>query len=92
VVLVDYLCAEQVVPLTVISLVVELEQSELAPLMRSLIDQSLVVVVDGSYGLSSPIKNAIERVKGILDNASYQGICSKLTKMFWETPDAAPSL
>ena len=55
-------------------------------------DQSLVVVVDGNYGLSSPIKNAIERVKGLLDKLTYQGICTKLTKTFWDCEDAAPSL
>jgi tetratricopeptide (TPR) repeat protein len=87
-----YLCTEQVVPLTVLSLVVGLDPGELAPHLRSLMDQSLVVVVDSSYGLSSPIKSAIERVKGGLDKGTYQNICAKLTRTFWEGKDAAPSI
>jgi predicted Zn-dependent protease len=41
---------------------------------------------------SSPIKSAIERVKGSLDKHAYRAICSKLTKTYWEGEDAAPDL
>jgi tetratricopeptide (TPR) repeat protein len=85
-----YLCSEQVVPLSVIALAVGLTAKEVAPMLRNLIEQSLVVVVDDNYGLSSPIKGAIERVRGNLDTNTYLSICKKLTKEFWEGEDAAP--
>jgi len=87
-----YLCTEQVVPLSVISFVVAMEPNEVAPLLRNLIDQSLVTVTDDNYGLSSPIKNAVERVKGGLDKTTYSNICSKLTEAFWKGEDAAPNI
>lgn len=87
-----YLSSELVVPLSVIALAANLDVQEAAAIVRNLIEQSLVMVVNDQYGLSSPIRYAIERVKGNLDSAAYASICERLTKEFWETEDAAPSI
>jgi hypothetical protein len=88
----QYLGSEQLVPFSIIPLVVGADPSEVAPMLRNLIERSLVVMVGDSYCLSSPIRSAVENVKGNLDGATYRGICGKLTKAFWEGPDAAPSI
>jgi tetratricopeptide (TPR) repeat protein len=87
-----YLSSELVVPLAVIALAADITHEDAAPILRNLIEQSLVVVVDDNYGLSAPIRNAIERVKGNLDSTAYAAICAKLTQSFWVGDNAAPTV
>ncbi len=87
-----YLASELVVPLPVVAIAADVSQDEAAAILRNLIDQSLVVVVDDNYGLSAPIRNAVERVKGSLESRAYGAICEKLTKAFWIGDNAAPSI
>jgi len=87
-----YLSAELIVPLSVVALAADVELADAAIKLRNLIEQSLVVVVNDQYGLSAPIRNAIERVKGNLDTADYKPICERLTAEFWQGEHAAPSI
>jgi TIR domain. len=87
-----YLSAELIVPLSVVALAADVELADAAIMLRNLIEQSLVIVVNDQYGLSFPIRNAIERVKGNLSSEDYKPICARLTAEFWEGEHAAPSI
>jgi len=87
-----YLSAELAVPFSVIVLAADISQKEAASVLRNLIEHSLVVALDDNYTLSSPIRYAVERVKGNLDSNEYKSICAKLTSEFWAGDDAAPTL
>ena len=91
-VILQYLCFEVAVPLTAISIVLGVDLEATAPIVKSLIDQSLLQVFDDSYAISSPIREAVQRVKGNLSKEQYSRIADKLTKAFWANEDAAPSL
>lgn len=87
-----YLAGELAVPLSVVAIAANVSQTDAAVILRKLIEYSLVVVIDDNYGLSSPIRYAVERAKGILQSDDYILICEKLTKEFWSGSDAAPTV
>jgi hypothetical protein len=66
-----YLASEQFVPLSAIVIVVQLNAEDAVPLLRNLIDHSLVVVVDENFSVSPPIRAAVFQVKGYLNKDTY---------------------
>jgi len=91
-VILQYLCSEVAVPLTAIAIALGKDSEATASIVRSLIDQSLVLVFGDSYALSPPIREAVERVKGYLSSDQYNRIADGLTRTFWANEDVAPSL
>ena len=91
-VILQYLCSEIAVPLTAIAIALGKDSEATAPIVRSLIDQSLILVFGDSYALSPPIREAVERVKGYLSSEQYNRIADGLTRTFWANEDVAPSL
>jgi len=88
----QYLMLEQAVPLSVVALAANMTIVEVAPLLRQLIERSLVIVTDDNYSLASPIRSAVERVKGLLAKETYADICQSLTDTFWAGEAAAPTI
>lgn len=88
----QYLASEQLVPLSAIAIVVETTTEDTAPLLRNLIDNSLVDVVDENFGVSPPIRAAVLRAKGYITKSMYDRIRINLTKEYWADNNAAPSI
>ncbi len=88
----QYLMLEQAVPLSVVAMAADMTPTEVAPLLRQLIERSLVTVSDDNYGLASPIRNAVERIKGLLPTETYSKICRNLTDTFWLGDTPAPTI
>jgi tetratricopeptide (TPR) repeat protein len=88
----QYLSSEQLVPLAAVAVAVESNSQDTAQLLRNLIDNSLVVVVDDNYGVSPPIRDAIFRAKGHITKEMYNRIRINLTKEFWSDSEAAPTI
>ncbi|MEK6710127.1 MAG: tetratricopeptide repeat protein, partial [Nitrospinota bacterium] len=88
----QYLASEQVLPLSIIGVVADLRPEDLAPLLRNLIDHSLVLVMDDNYTISPPIRDAIHRVRGFIDAETYQEIRRRITETFWSNDKAAPQI
>lgn len=88
----QYLSSEVAVPLPAIAIALDKDSEVTATVIRSLIDQSLVLVFGDSYALSPPIREAVDRVKGYLSSKEYSRIADGLTKTFWLNDDVAPSL
>lgn len=88
----QYLCSEVAVPLPAIAIAIGEDSEATASIVRSLIDQSLVIVFGDSYSLSPPIDEAVTRVKGYMSSEQYSRIADGLTIAFWTNEDVAPSL
>jgi tetratricopeptide (TPR) repeat protein len=88
----QYLAGEQAVPLAALSAATELTSSELVPLLRDLIDLSLVLVVDDTFAMSGPIRTAVQRAKGRLSADVYTRIASALTARFWNDEQSSPTI
>ena len=88
----QYLASEVAVPLQAIAVAVDLDVPTTGQVIRSLIDQCLVIVFGDSYALSPPIKEAVERARGYLSADQYSRIAAGLTRLFWDDDNVAPSL
>lgn len=88
----QYLSSEGAVPLAAVGVALGSGSDTTVPIVRSLIDRSLVLVFNENYALSPPIREAVERAKGRLSAKDYNRIADGLTKLFWAQDDVAPSL
>ena len=86
----QYLSWEATLPLVGIAVACNMEQDEAAVILRSLVDHSLVVVVDDRFSVSPPIRDAVGRVRGFLPVSVYLDIRQRLTTSFWQ--DQGPSI
>jgi tetratricopeptide (TPR) repeat protein len=87
-----YLSSEKTIPLAAISAALEKPADDIALSLRTLIDHCLLVLVDDNYGVASPIRDAVFRVKGHLGIDDYTKVCANLTRVFWSDLDAGPSI
>lgn len=87
-----YLSSEKTIPLAAISTALEKPTDDIALSLRTLIDHCLLVLVDDNYGVASPIRDAVFRVKGHLEIDDYKKVCANLTKAFWSDENAGPSI
>ena len=90
--LLSYLAAEQSVPLPAVAVALNRHAGDIAPVVRKLIDNSLIVVEDDNLAASPPIRDAVIRAKGHLASERYARIRDRLTEAFWADPQAAPSV
>ncbi len=90
--LLQYLAMEQLVPIHALAIGFARPQEDIAGTLRTLIDHSLVVVVNDSYAVSAPLRDAIIRAKGFLSPEQYAEIAHRLTDAFWSDPNAAPTV
>jgi tetratricopeptide (TPR) repeat protein len=88
----QYLAAEQAVPLVALGVATELGSGELVPMLRKLIDLSLVIVVDDAFAVSGPVRTAIQRARGLIGEREYARIVAALTQRFWSDADASPTI
>ena len=88
----QYLSSEVSVPLPAIAIAIEQDIEITASVIRGLIDQSLVLVFGDNFSLSPPIREAVERTRGLLSKDQYSYIAEGLTNTFWSDPAVAPSL
>ena len=88
----QYLCSEEMLPLSAISVAVDLSLEETAKYLRNLIDINLVVVIDDNFGINAPIRVAVFWAKGHMESKVYAKIKENLTKQFWSTDNAAPTI
>jgi tetratricopeptide (TPR) repeat protein len=87
-----YLGSESTVPLSTILIATDSVPEVIIPLLRNLIDLSLIVAIDDNFAVATPIKAAISRIKGFLGIDVYERIAKELTAAFWSKDEAAPSL
>lgn len=87
-----YLASEKPMPLAALAAAIGWTIEQTVPILRALIDNSLIVLIGENYGVSLPIRDAIYRAKGDIDSVIYKEILERLTKTFWNDPNAAPSL
>jgi tetratricopeptide (TPR) repeat protein len=88
----QYLAAENTVPLSAVAIAADINDEQVAPLLRNLIDHSLVLSIDEKFSVSPPIKAAILRAKGFFGKDLYQRIGKKFTEVFWSDPEAGPTI
>jgi tetratricopeptide (TPR) repeat protein len=88
----QYLASERLVPLTGIATATGKDSSDIALVLRDLIDRSLVVVDDDNYGVSGPLRSAIFRARGYLSREDYQEILQRLARAFWSEENVAPAI
>lgn len=81
--LLQYLANEDFVPISLLTLILDIRQEETSALLCSLIDNNLVRVLDSNYGIYSPIKSAVIRINGVLGTKVYNEIKDKLVAAFW---------
>lgn len=87
-----YMAAESPMPLDAIAIALDLPKETLAIEIKNLIDLCLIVVYDGVYSLSSPIKNSITRLWGLRESINYDDIAIRLSREYWKDENIAPSI
>lgn len=88
----QYLVSETSVPLAALAIAVDEPQDSVALKVRSLIDKSLVLLIDDNYGVSPPIRDAIFRVRGGIGHDAYQRVLSGLIEKYWTGRSVAPPI
>ena len=82
--LLRYLAAEESVPLSVISIAIDEQETLTAQVLRRLIDLSLVVCIDENYAISRPIRDALTRKYGLLDMNFFDKVQANLISRFFK--------
>ena len=90
--LLQYLAAEQRLPLSVIATALGCGQDEIARDLKTLVDHNLLVVSDDKYAVAPPLKESVERARGRLTADKYEEIRARLTSAFWRDRSMAPGL
>ncbi len=88
----QYLAGEQSLPLNVLSVALAIDVSSLVPIMRELIDLSLIVMHEDSFAISKPVRTAVQRARGLIRKEEYERMASDLTQRFWSGNDASPTI
>ncbi len=70
--------------LDIISTLTGMSTDRIAPLLRKLIDHSLVVQEVGRYSLAAPIRDTVYRAFGLLNVADYSQMGLKLKDKYWK--------
>ena len=87
-----YLAGEASAPLGAIATAVDGDDEDVAKRLRRLVDLSLLLVLDNSYGLSPPISEAVVRARGLLSAQWYSELLHKLQTKYWLDDDILPPL
>lgn len=86
------LAGQSTLPLEVITEVLCIQADDCARTLRHLIDLNLVVPADHQFAISSPLREAVEKLSGSLTKADYERIALQLRRVFWKEPDKVPPL
>jgi tetratricopeptide (TPR) repeat protein len=86
------LSSEILLPLEVLAALLACSDDEAVQLLRRLIDLSLVLYIDGTFTISSPIRVAVSRTAGILNKRDYSRIANVLRDRFWKDTEEIPAL
>jgi Tfp pilus assembly protein PilF len=81
--LLQYLANEEFVPISLLTLILDIKLEDTSSTLCSLIDNNLVRVLDNNYGIYTPIKSAVMRINGMLGAKVYNEIKEKLIGAFW---------
>ena len=79
-------------PLEAVAVALRQPVDVIASCLTRLIDNSVVVSADNVYSVSPPVRDAIFRVKGHLDQSFYRDALARLTSAFWKAHAAAPTI
>ena len=84
------LAGEPTLPIEVITEVLCIRPEECARALRHLIDLNIVVPVEYQFGISPPVREAVNKLRGPLTKSDYKRIAFQLRRVFWKEPDKVP--
>jgi tetratricopeptide (TPR) repeat protein len=83
---------QPLLPLEALAAVRKLEEEEIAPRLRRLIDLNLVLPLGAGFQISAPIRTAVFSAKGTITDAEFQNIADRLRSAFWSDSDELPPI
>ena len=86
------LSAEVALPFDVIGIALGYENEQCAHLLRELIEFNLVVPTADQYELSTPLREAVSRMKGPFSREEFAALAQKLRTKYWSDPNSMPPL
>ncbi len=79
-------------PLDAIATALDQDLRTTAVTIKRLVDLSVLSADGGEYRISTPIRAAISRIKGVLPTRTYLQVARRLRTTYWSDPDQIPSL
>ncbi len=86
------LVSENALPLEAIAMIIDKKEEEIVPLIKHLIDLNTVIRIDTDFSVSPPIREAVIRLRGSLEDTEYKAISEKLLAKYWTNNTDIPSL
>jgi len=80
------------ITLDVLSVMTGFGVDAIAPRIRNLIDNSLVLHEAGRFSLAAPIRDTIYRTFGLLTPTDYARLATRLKEQYWQKPGTVPTL